>query len=642
MLIVLEKRSGTHFDERYKIAEEDHDADGKYFNLMLEYYDHSRTQTPSVCYAMYNGSAHEMDVYVSNSPHFSSGWDEGTYDSNDYHVIFQLKFDPPSECQPYSFLCKTSAGNFIRLPEDNSYYFGTDWWDYSWSDYEGDYGYSCKEQHYHNNGEEWIVNGGPAPSNGTKMESEINGNLTTEQIWYYVNGSECIGCQYIDTLVCNEECIYTDKMADGQCSSQCSNMTPSPTTSPTANPTFVPTVDPTFYPTASPTVYPTLHPTVSPSPDPTPLPTPDPIIDSTDVPSLSPTRTTMAPTSNPTVNPTSDPTKEPNTRPTIDPTAGPSPGPTSNPTYAPTSSPISELCLGAKYRGSMRCNGDECDSLWGGEYMASSDCRYFLKMEHNGNLRMYKQRESRRRLLDDLVIGWSSNTSVTDGIPKMTLFSNGNTSGFVIYEMESRNDTNPISLWNQTVASDSTELTLSLSDEATLDLSDESGELWSETVPFPTLAPTLEPSIGFVDSDDFEDTGFFQESNTIMYVAVIAISVCVLLTIVIAGCYYQSMKKKSKDADPEAEPLTPQTPPKDKEPNYALTTGDQPTFEPVASASHTTSSGIAAHSLHMSTSALQVAFSIPEYDTSPSNKATKASPSALETEQTHHGENCAE
>ena len=264
MLIVLEKRSGTHFDERIKIAEEDHDADGKYFNLMLEYYDHSRTQTPSVCYAMYNGSAHEMDVYVSNSPHFSSGWDEGTYDSNDYHVIFQLKFDPPSECQPYSFLCETSMGNFFRLPEDNSYYFGTDWWDWKWSDYNS-FGYSCREQHYHNNGDEWIVNGGPSPSNGTKLESEIETTMTKDQIWYYVNGGECIGCHHIDALVCYEECIYGDQFENCDCDKTPSEPTNSPTVPPsTSFPTFSPT---TVFPTsASPTTdFISLLTTVAPS-----------------------------------------------------------------------------------------------------------------------------------------------------------------------------------------------------------------------------------------------------------------------------------------------------------------------------------------------------------------------------------------
>jgi len=159
-----------------------------------------------------------------------------------------------------------------------------------------------------------------------------------------------------------------------------------------------------------------------------------------------------------------------------------------------------------------------------------------LKMEDSGNLVLYKRGRSPRRLMETLVIGWSSNTSVTDGIPKMTLFSNGNASGLVIYEMESMNDTNPVPLWKQTVDTGSLvgNLTLSLSDDATLDLSDESGILWSTTSSFSTTVP--------ISGDEEEDD---QKPKITMYITIGVCSLaCVLLVII--GAYFYSKRTKEE------------------------------------------------------------------------------------------------
>ena len=40
----------------------DTDVQGRYFNLMLEYFGVDEVETPSVCYALYNGSATAMDA----------------------------------------------------------------------------------------------------------------------------------------------------------------------------------------------------------------------------------------------------------------------------------------------------------------------------------------------------------------------------------------------------------------------------------------------------------------------------------------------------------------------------------------------------------------------------------------------------
>ena len=174
-----------------RIPDFEHDPDGKYFVLMLEYFDKFKTETPTDCYALYNGNYHSMDILVTQSDY---GGD--IFEQPEYSMMFRLNFNPPSSCQPYAFICKTSNDNYYRLPEDENYYFGTEWLDNSWVD-------SCKENHYYfhyddanltKNG--WIANGGPT--------------LFTDDIWYYHQGNECIGCKYIDILECWQQCILSE------------------------------------------------------------------------------------------------------------------------------------------------------------------------------------------------------------------------------------------------------------------------------------------------------------------------------------------------------------------------------------------------------------------------------------------------
>ena len=44
-------------------------------------------------------------------------------------------------------------------------------------------------------------------------------------------------------------------------------------------------------------------------------------------------------------------------------------------------------------------------------------------------------------MLQTLISGWSTGTAVTDGVPKLSLFKNPFQSGFKIYELLSRDDT---------------------------------------------------------------------------------------------------------------------------------------------------------------------------------------------------------
>ena len=142
--------------------------------------------------------------------------------------------------------------------------------------------------------------------------------------------------------------------------------TKTPTDSPSIEPTVSPSVLPTVDPSADPTKGPSASPTASPSAEPTMEPTTDP--------------------TEPTVSP-SEPTKLPTTGPTEEPTVNPTASPSTEPTVEPTNSPI---CHGAVYQGSMTCDGDECDALWGGESLVSSNCEYLLTMEESGNLVLYE------------------------------------------------------------------------------------------------------------------------------------------------------------------------------------------------------------------------------------------------------------
>merc|ERR1711962_1576568 len=120
----------------------------------------------------------------------------------------------------------------------------------------------------------------------------------------------------------------------------------------------------------------------------------------------------------PSAAPTVDPTKSPTAEPTTNPTSKLSETTTSTST---TTTTTSGLCHDATYQGSMGCDGDECDALWGGESMVSANCQYLLTMEMSGNLVLYEVMGSRRRLLQTLISGWSSGTAVSSGgVPKLT------------------------------------------------------------------------------------------------------------------------------------------------------------------------------------------------------------------------------
>eukprot|EP01084_Bolivina_argentea_P158398 275922_1 len=322
---------GAHFDERIKVIEEDYNVDGKYFTLMLQYFDHNYTQKPYKCWSLYDGNAHEMEVAISWNSLNGSQCGYG-YSNDCFSVLFTTNHFPPiMTCEPYAFICKTSKNKFFRLPEEREYFFGTDWFDWAWSDYQGDFGYAeCKEQHYYNHPQQsWTANGGPT--------------LTKQDLWYYQrynNGAgNCIGCTKIPILECLENCVLNDDLTS-QCKTACSGSPTTPTTA-APTPTKLPTKSPTTKtPTKSPIKTPTRNPIKTPTRNPIKSPTKSPIKSPTKLPTKSPTKnpTTKTPTQNPNKQPTT--TKTPTKSPIKTPTRNPIKTPTRNPIKSPTKSPI--------------------------------------------------------------------------------------------------------------------------------------------------------------------------------------------------------------------------------------------------------------------------------------------------------------
>eukprot|EP01083_Nonionella_stella_P013896 39107_1 len=283
----------AHFDERTKVAKADRNDNRKWFTFMLQYFDANHTQTPVGCWVIYHKGYHEMDVAVSE---VKSG---GSFSIDSYSVMFHSKHPPQSKCRPYAFICKTSLNNWVRLPEDGDYYFGTEFIDWEYTDFaalqprENWMAYTCKENHYYFDGNQWIANGGPG--------------LDKCDIWHYNHTEElrsgnhthretCNGCSDMDRLDCWSQCVYSD-FAEEDC--DCTGVALGPKygnewCDPAAPPTDEPTTSPIPAPTQSPSAgllsetpseWPSIMPTVSPSPRPTELPSETP----SELPSAGPT-----------------------------------------------------------------------------------------------------------------------------------------------------------------------------------------------------------------------------------------------------------------------------------------------------------------------------------------------------------------
>eukprot|EP01083_Nonionella_stella_P273569 928068_1 len=298
----------AHFDERTKVAKADRNDNRKWFTFMLQYFDANHTQTPVGCWVIYHKGYHEMGVVVSEVGSQGSG-----FSMDSHSVMFTSYHLPQSKCRPYAFICKTSLNNWVRLPEDGDYYFGTafmDWddgngWNTNYADLqprEDWIAYTCKENHYYWDGTQWIVNGGPGLDRCDIWHYQDTETLRSGT---YDERTTCNGCSDFDRLDCWSECVYSDFVEEHcQCSDvplgpKYGNEWCDPADSPTKRPTGdseAPTPSPTPAPSApsqSPIRHPSQSPTVRPSRSPLP---PGVTYPPTAEPSPSPTKAPSPPT----------------------------------------------------------------------------------------------------------------------------------------------------------------------------------------------------------------------------------------------------------------------------------------------------------------------------------------------------------
>jgi len=366
--------------------------------------------------------------------------------------------------------------------------------------------------------------------------------------------------------------------------------TSAPTSDPSSNPSFDPTRAPTTAPTTDPSANPTSDPTHSPSSDPSFAPTSDPSSDPSADPSNAPTADpSSSPTTDPTNAPTVSPTSYPTPVPTTDPTNFPSKHPTVSPTEYPTASP---LCLGAKYQGSMYCDDNECDELWGGESLVSANCDYLMVMEMNGNLAVYAESDNanRRRLLSDgrpvgWYFGWSSGTSVANvsgrSIPVFTLDSDGSMS--ILEYTDGANGDDFEILWSYDTESNSSAFTFDLAEDGCLEMNTENETLWemcsdSRYIPTKeptvrvTMQPTRQPTVEHVDTtssdgdSEVKDAGNtdFETMLTDLtvkdYIIICLVGIIVIFCFCICCLMIVLCCRRSKRSEKDAEEVPVQSP----------------------------------------------------------------------------------
>ena len=167
----------SHFDEKNKIHSNYYNINNKHLTFLLGWYGLADTinKIAQNVYILYKNKITEMNLIFGNE---SNG-------------IYEINFEYPTQCEPYSFYVKTIDNILYRLPEQNEYFYGT-----SWIQLESgtpskpgiDYP-DCNENHYFKDDKEnnqWIANGA--------------NNITKSQITF-IDHNNCQGCNKINALL---------------------------------------------------------------------------------------------------------------------------------------------------------------------------------------------------------------------------------------------------------------------------------------------------------------------------------------------------------------------------------------------------------------------------------------------------------
>ena len=183
--------AGSHFDETAKIASEFYHAEGKHVTFAMGWYGDADTVDRSAhrAYLLYRGTMTEMALAFGDS---RSG-------------IYEAHFAYPAQCEPYAFVVQSTDGVLYRLPQQESYFFGTSWVELEKGvPFKPGVDYAvCDENHYYRDareGDAWIDNGGE--------------NLTVVEITY-VDQAQRQGCPLVESLArCYSEFVETGVISD--------------------------------------------------------------------------------------------------------------------------------------------------------------------------------------------------------------------------------------------------------------------------------------------------------------------------------------------------------------------------------------------------------------------------------------------
>ena len=168
----------SHFDERNKINSQFHNIDNKHLTFLLGWYGNADTignKLADSVYVLYQNKLTEMNILYGNE---SSG-------------IYEVHFEIPNECEPYSFYVLTTDDTLYRLPEQLEYFYGTSWIELeAGTPYKPGIDYpDCNENHYfkdYRENDQWIANGAE--------------NITKSEITF-IDHIDCKGCHKIDGLL---------------------------------------------------------------------------------------------------------------------------------------------------------------------------------------------------------------------------------------------------------------------------------------------------------------------------------------------------------------------------------------------------------------------------------------------------------
>jgi len=201
----------------------------------------------------------------------------------------------------------------------------------------------------------------------------------------------------------------------------------------------------------------------------------------------------------------------------------------------------------------MGCGVDGiCDSLWGGESIASDDCHYLLVMEWNGNLVLYSDGSGRRpNLVSEWTFEWQSNSSMFnysgESEPEFTIDANSGDLVIFEYFFKDKSGLNPMQIWSTPTIADAANggnFQFTLSDDGCFSVSNSEDSDWrmcpdDEIVDAPSSTMATTDGTDVVESDavNADDGGSGKATVSTWYI------IGGIVFVVLCGCGYYGYKR---------------------------------------------------------------------------------------------------